>query len=70
MRRSWIALVPTMIVPLLVIAQDAAIRGRIVDPAGNALPGAAVQLLRLLGQLSAMASIGLSGVLLDGIPGL
>ncbi len=46
LRRSWIALVPMMIVPLLVIAQDAAIRGRIVDPAGNALPGAAVQLLQ------------------------
>ncbi len=35
-----------MMVPLLVIAQDAAIRERIVDPAGNALPGAAVQLLQ------------------------
>jgi hypothetical protein len=46
MRRRWIALVPMMIVPLLVIAQDAAIRGRIVDPAGNALPGAAVQLFQ------------------------
>ena len=46
MRRSWIALVPMMIVPLLAIAQDAAIRGRIVDPAGNALPGAAVQFLQ------------------------
>jgi hypothetical protein len=40
------ALVPMMIVPLLVLAQDAAIRGQIVDPAGNALPGAAVQLLQ------------------------
>lgn len=46
MRRSWIVLVPMMMVPLLVIAQDAAIRERIVDPAGNALPGAAVQLLQ------------------------
>jgi len=46
MRRSWIALVPLIIVPLFVIAQDAAIRGRIVDPAGNALAGAAVQLLQ------------------------
>jgi hypothetical protein len=35
-----------MIVPLLAIAQDAAIRGRVVDPAGNALPGAAVQVLQ------------------------
>jgi hypothetical protein len=35
-----------MIVPVLVIAQDAAIRGRIVNPAGDAVPGAAVQLLQ------------------------
>ena len=35
-----------MIVPLLVIAQDADIRGRIVDPAGYPLPGAAVQLFQ------------------------
>src|ERR1700720_2669285 len=46
MRRRWIALVPMMIVPLLAIAQDAAIRGRIVDPAGNALPGAVVELFQ------------------------
>jgi carboxypeptidase family protein len=35
-----------MIVPLLLLAQDAAIRGRIVDPAGNALPGALVLLFQ------------------------
>jgi len=35
-----------MIAPLFVIAQDADIRGRIVDPAGNALAGAAVQLFQ------------------------
>jgi hypothetical protein len=45
-RRRWIALVPMMILSLLVFAQDAAIRGRIFDPAGNALPGAAVQLFQ------------------------
>jgi hypothetical protein len=35
-----------MIVPLLVMAQDTAIRGRIVDPAGNALPGVTVRLFQ------------------------
>jgi hypothetical protein len=44
LRRSWIALVHMLIVPPLVLAKVAAIRGRIVDPAKNILLRAAVQL--------------------------
>jgi len=44
LRRSWLALVHMLIVPPLVLAKVAAIRGRIVDPAKNILLRAAVQL--------------------------
>lgn len=40
------ALVPMMILPLVLLAQDVIIRGRVADPQGNACPNASIQIMK------------------------
>jgi Carboxypeptidase regulatory-like domain len=45
MYRFWITLFPLLLAPAILAAQDLILQGRVVDPSGNALQGAAIQLI-------------------------